>query len=106
MIVEILVAESDRKHPLAHQRRHAVLDQVRLTYVVETPCKSIDHSDRSIRRSQQQRSRIRRHQAAIERGFHRAIFDISKIKAFRATLCRHRGSRRIPRKSLQHNNFR
>jgi hypothetical protein len=73
---------------------------------MEARGKPIHHSDRPIRRPQQQRARIRRHQAGIKRGFHRAAFNNSKIKAFCATLCRHRGfpSNRV--KLLLHNYFR
>ena len=106
VIVEVLIAERDPEHPLADQRRDLVLDQFRAPLVVKARRKPIHQSDRTIRRSQQQRSGIRRHQAAIKCGFHRAAFDDSKIKAFCATLCRHRGSPRIIRKSLWHNNFR
>ena len=48
--------------------------------------------DRSIGRSQKQCARIRCHQSGIERRFHTPAFHGSKIKAFCATLCRHRGS--------------
>jgi hypothetical protein len=57
--------------------------------------KPIHHSDRAIRRAQKQRPSIRCHQPGIKRGFHSAPFNGSKIKSFRATLCRHRGSPRI-----------
>ena len=63
-------------------------------------------TDRAVCRAQQQRPSIRRDQAAIKSGFHRAAIDYSKIKAFRATLCQHRGFPRIVRKTLWHNNFR
>ena len=106
MIVEILVAQRDRIHPLADQRPHRVLDQLRTARVAKARRKSIHHSDRSIRCSQQQRSGVRRHQAAIKRSFHRAPFDNSKVNAFCATLRPHRGSPRIIRKSLLHNHFR
>jgi hypothetical protein len=83
-----------------------VLDQVLPPLVVKARGKSINHSDRSIRGSQQQRSRIRRHQTGIKGCFHSAAFNYSRIKAFCATLCRHRGAPRIIPKSLQHNDFR
>jgi hypothetical protein len=83
-----------------------MFDQLRSPLVVEARRKPADHSDRPIRRSQKQRTRIRRHRAAIKRRFHSAAFNASKIKPFRATLCRHRGVPRIVRKSLWHNNSR
>ena len=106
VVVEVLVAERDPKHPLADQRRDLVLDQVRPPLVVKARRKPLRHSDRPIRRSQKQRARFRRHQAGIECRFHSATFNGSKIKLFCATLCRHRGSFRISAKSLQHNDFR
>ena len=92
VVVEILVAERDPEHPLTDQRHDLVLDQFRPSLVVKARRKPIHHSDRSIRRAQQQRSRVRRHQPGIKCGFHSATFDGSKIKPFCATLCRHRGS--------------
>ena len=106
VIVQVFIAERDREHPLAHQRRNLVLDQLRAPLVVKARRKPANHSDRAICRAQQQRSGIRRHQPAIKSGFHRPAIDYSKFKAFRATLCRHRGFPRIVRKSLQHSNFR
>ena len=92
VVVEILITERDREHPLADQRCNIVFNQVRAPFVVKTCGKPIHHSDRSIRGPQQQRSRIRRHQAGIKCRFHSAALNDSKIKAFCATLCRHRGS--------------
>ena len=106
VVVEILIAERDREHPLADQCRDLMLDQFRAPLVVKARRKPIHHPNRTIRGSQQQRSRIRCHQSGIKCGFHRAAFNDSKIKAFCATLCRHRGSPRIGLKSLQHNDFR
>jgi hypothetical protein len=83
-----------------------MFDQLRSPLVVEARRKPADHSDRPIRRSQKQRTRIRRHHAGIKRRFHSAAFNASKIKPFRATLCRHRSSPLNPQKSLQHNDFR
>jgi len=100
VVVEVLIAERDRKHPLAHQCRNLVLDQLRAPRVVKARCKPSDHSDRAIRGPQQQRASIRRDQAAIKSGFHRAAVHYSKIKAFRATLCRHRGFPRIVPKAV------
>ncbi len=106
VVVEILVAERDPKHPLTDQGRDLVLNQISPPLVVKARGKPSRHSDRAIRRSQKQRSRIRRHQAGIKCRFHSAAFNGSKIKQFCATLCRHRGAPRIGPKSLQHNDFR
>jgi hypothetical protein len=83
-----------------------MLDQILPPPVVKARGKPIHHSDRSIRRPQQQRSRSRRHQTPVKSCFHKAAFNHSKIKAFCATLRRHRGAPRVNRKSLQHSNFR
>jgi len=83
-----------------------VFNQIGAAIVAKTVCKPIHQIDGSIGRAQKQRSRIRRHQSGIERGFHSPTFDASKIKSFRATLCRHRGAPRIIGKSFSHNNFR
>jgi hypothetical protein len=42
--------------------------------------------------AEQQPSGVRRYQAAIQSCFRRAAIAYSKIKAFRATTCRHWGS--------------
>ena len=95
VVVEILVAKRDPEHPLADQRRHLVLDQLRAPHVVKARRKPIHHPDRAIGRAQQQRPGVRRDRAAVERRHHRAAFNGFKSKQFRATLCRHRGAPRI-----------
>ena len=106
MVIEILVTLRNGENPLAHQCRDLMLDQFLPPLVVKARGKSFRQPDRSIRRTQQQRSRVRRHQAGIKRRFHRAAFYHSKFNAFRATFCRHRGAPRIIRKLLWHNYFR
>jgi hypothetical protein len=106
MVVEVLVAERDRKHPLSNQRRHRVLDRVLPATIAKAPGKPGDQTDRTIGRAEKQRSRVRRHQRGVKGRIHSAPFHDSKIKPFCATLCRHRGAPRIIRKSLRHNNFR
>jgi len=106
VVVQILIAQRDPKHPLADQSRDPVLDQVGAPHVVKARGKPIHHSDRTIRRAQQQRSGIRGDRAGIERRYHFASFNGCKSKQIRATLCRHRGAPRIDEKMLQHNGFR
>jgi hypothetical protein len=65
----------------------------------------IHHPDRSIRRTQQQPAPIRRDRATVKRRYHRAAFDRFKSKYIRDTLCLHRGSPRITKKSFSQNNF-
>jgi hypothetical protein len=71
--------------------------------------------DRAVRRvgsawapvcSTRSRSCVGGDQPSIECRFYTATFHGSKIKRFRATLCRHRDSPRICIRSLRHNNFR
>jgi hypothetical protein len=95
VVIDILVAECDPEHPLADQRLDLMLDQLWTPLIVKARRKPIHHSDRPIRRSQKQTSRVRRHQPSIKRRFHSAVFNGSKIKQFCATLCLHRGSPRI-----------
>jgi hypothetical protein len=59
--------------------------------IAKAICKAPHQIDRPIGGAQKQRSSIRRHQAGIKGRFHSPAFHHSKIKPFRATLCRHRG---------------
>jgi len=106
VVVEILVAERDPEHPLAHQRHNLMLDQVRTSLVVEACRKSIHQPDRTIRRSEKERAAIRRDWPAVERRHHFAAFHGCKSEQIWDTLCPHRGAPRIGRKLLLHNNFR
>ena len=105
VIVEVFVPERDPKHPLTDQRSHLVLDQLRTPPISKARRKATNQINRAIRRSQKQRSRIRRHQSGIKCRNDWATFNHSKIKLLCATLCRHRGSPQIRKKSLGHNNF-
>ena len=67
---------------------------------------TIHHPDRPIRRAQQQRPRIRRDRTTVKRRDHLAAFNGFKSKNIRDTLCLHRGSPRIIKKSFSQNNFR
>ena len=58
VVIEILIAERDPKHPLADQGGDLVLDQVGPSLVVKARCKPIDHADRTIGRAQKQPSRV------------------------------------------------
>ena len=92
MIIEVLVAQRDPEHPLAHQGRHLVLDQLLPPRVPEAAGEALDELDRTIRRTQQQCPGIRRDGAPVERRHHRTSFYRCKIKPIRNTLCRHRGA--------------
>ena len=61
VIVEVLISKRDRKHPLTHQRRNLVLDQLRATPVAKARRKATNQINGPIRRAQKQGSRIRCH---------------------------------------------
>jgi hypothetical protein len=92
VIDQILITQRNPEHALSDQRLDRVLDQRRRAAIGETRGKPLDHSDRPIRRPQQQRPGIRGHPAAVEPRHHRAPFDGCKSKPIRATLCLHRVS--------------
>ena len=97
MIVEVLVAERNPKHALRNQRLYCMLNIFLPARVPETGGKSSHHANRTIRRTQQQRPRIRTDHPAIEGRYDFATFNSSKSKQICATLCRHRGAPRISR---------
>ena len=80
VVVEILVAERDPEHPLTDQGYNLMLDPFRTPLVVKARRKPVHHSDRSISRSQEQRSRVGGDQSGIECRFYTATFHGSKIK--------------------------
>ncbi len=106
VVVEILIAERNPKHPLAHQRRNLMLDQIRTPCVIKAGGKPIRQLHRVVGRAQQQRAGVRRDRPAVKAGDNLTPFNGCKSKQICATLCRHRGAPRITRKSLRHNNFR
>jgi hypothetical protein len=52
VIVDVLVAQRNPKHPLTHQGLNAVLDQFLAATIVEASCKPFDQSNRLVRRPQ------------------------------------------------------
>jgi hypothetical protein len=106
VIVEVFITQRNPEHALPNQGRHRVFDQIGAATIAKAVCKPIHQINGSIGRAQKQRSRIRCHQSGIERRFHRAPLNHSKIKLFCATLRLHRGFLESLRKSLRHNNFR
>ena len=105
VIVEILIAQRQAKHPLTDQRADLVFDQVGIPMILEAAGKPIDQPDHSIRRAQQQAAGVRRDHPAIERRFDTATFNGCKAEQIRDTLCRHRRSSSGLEKSLRHNAF-
>ena len=59
VVVQVLVAQRDPEHPLAHQRRDLMLDQILDAAVVKARGKPIHQLERTIRRPQKQRAGIR-----------------------------------------------
>jgi hypothetical protein len=106
VIVEVLVAKRNPKHPLANQRRHRMFHPILAPVIAKTRREPIHQTDRPVGRAQKQPARIRRYQPGIEGCIHNATFNDSKIKPFCATLRRHRGSPRIIEKWFSQNNFR
>ena len=106
MVIEVLVAERNGKYPLSNQRRHRMLNMRLRPPVDKARCQPIHHLDGPIRRTQQQRPRVRRDRATVKRHDHLAACDGFKSKNIRDTLCLHRGSPRIFEKWFSQNNFR
>jgi hypothetical protein len=106
VVVQVLVAQRQPEYPLAYQRLDLMLDMRGRAVVLKATGKARDQTDRPVRRTEQQRTCIRRDHAAVERRHHRTPFDTCKTEQVRATLCRHRGISLNRLKLLQHNNFR
>jgi len=92
VINQIFVAQRNPEHALSDQRPDLMLDQLRCPAIRETLGKPLDQRDRPIRRSEQQRTRIRGDLATIKPRHYCAAIDGCKSKQIRATLCRHRVS--------------
>ena len=86
MVVEVLVTERDGEYPLPDQRRNRMLDMRLGPPIDKARCQPIHHPDRPIRRTQQQRARIRRDRTSVKRRDHLAAFDAFKSKNIRDTL--------------------
>jgi hypothetical protein len=105
MVVQVLVAQGHGEHPLAHQGRHLVLDQLRPARVPEATGQPPDQIDRPVRGPQQQRAGVRRHRPAVKTRHHLTAFDACKSELIRVTLCRHRGVPVFCVKLFSQNNF-
>ena len=106
MVVDVLVTQRKPEHPLSDQGRNAMLDQFLAPIVDEARGKAINQPDRTIRRTQQKRSGIRRDHSTIKTRHNIAPCDGCKLEQFCVTLRRHRGAPRINAKSFSQNNFR
>ena len=100
VIVEVLVAEREGEYPLPDQGRHRMLDMRLRSMVDKARGQPIHHSERPVRRPQQQRARIRCDRTSVERRHNLPAFNGFKSKIIRVTLCLHRGSPRTSCKSF------
>jgi hypothetical protein len=91
VIVQILVAERQAEHALAHQRGDRVLDLPGIAAIVEAGGEPLDQADGLVGRPQQQRAGIRCDRAAVERAHNPTPRHGSEVQRILATLCRHRG---------------
>jgi hypothetical protein len=105
VVVQILVAKRDRHNVLHHQRVHRVLDQLRITPILEAGRHPLGQSQRAIDLAQQQRARIRADLPSVEINRHLAAFNTLRTWTSSGTLCRHRGFLRSMVKSFSQNNF-
>ena len=85
---------------------HLMFNQLRAAVVGEAGSKPIHQANRLVRRSQQQRTGVRRYPAPVERCHHRATRNRCKFEQRRVTLCRHRGTPPLQKKSFSQKNFR
>ena len=106
MIDQVFVAQRDAHHPLADQRAPRVLDQVLTAPIAKAGGEAVEQPHRSVRRTQKQRTGIRRDRPAAKIGHHNAAIDPSEVERILDTLCRHRGNPSIQLKSFSQNNFR
>ena len=90
MVDQVLVAQRHPEHPLTHQARHCVLDQLGRPVIGETAGKALDQPDLLIGGAEQHRAGLRGHPAAVKRGHDFVPFDGCKPVQIRATLCLHR----------------
>ena len=95
MVVEVLVAERDAKDPLTDQRPDLMLDQILPPIVMKASRKAPDQPDRSVGRAQSSAPASDVTTPASNAASTMPAFHPSKIKAFCATLCRHRGAPQI-----------
>jgi hypothetical protein len=105
VIDQILVAERQPEHPLAHEGCHRMLDQLRGAVILKAGGKALHEMDGAIRLAKQQRPGLRGDRPAVKRGHHGAAIHGCKSKQVWATLCRHRGGPLMKSKVLLHNNF-
>ena len=99
---QILVAQRNAEHPLAHQGAQLMFDQRPIAVIHEAGGQAIDQPDRPIGGAKQQRASVRGHRPAIERGDHGTVLDRCKTEQIRVTVCGHRGVPPVRDKPLLH----
>jgi len=92
VVDQVLVAQRNPQHPLAHQAHHLVHHQLGRAMIGEAAGKALDQSDLPIGGAEQHRSGLRGHRAAVKGRYHLATFNGCKAEQIRATLCLHRDS--------------
>src|SRR6516225_4705352 len=91
VVVQVLIAKRNPKHPLPNQSHDLVLDQILLSHIVKACCEPTHHPNRTIRLAQEQRASIRGHGAPVESSHHFAALHGCKSEQIWGTLCLHRG---------------
>ena len=92
VVDQILVTQGNPEHPLTHQARHRVLDEIGRPVIGETTGKALDQPELSIGGPEQHCTGLRGHPTTVEGCHHRPPFNWCKAKQIRATLCLHRDS--------------
>jgi len=90
VIVDILVAQRNRRNPLADHGAQRMHNKARIALVAEAGRDPIEQADRLVGVAQQQGAGIRGDRAAIECSHHTAAIKAFKIEVIRDTLCLHR----------------
>ena len=81
---------------------HPVLDAT----ILEASGEPLDQSDRLVGSAEEQRAGVRGNRTAVERRYHPASLDHSKVELRRATLRRHRGTPLHRAKALSQKTYR
>ena len=106
MVVQVLVAQRDADDALHEQGFEPVLGVGLVMTILEAGGETAGQAENPVGGTQQKRTCVRRHGAAVEDSNHGAAFDGCKSQQVCATLCRHRGSPLLSDKALLQKNFR
>ncbi len=105
VIQQVLVAQRNGKHALAHQGRNIVHNTIRSAAIRKARRKPVHQTDRPVRRPQQQRAGVRRQHTTAKISYNLAPFKACKTHRSQTTLCRHRGTPLHMIKPLSQKNF-